>query len=78
MAKLLSLKLRDETFKEVEAILRHLNISRNSYINDAVALYNLTNKRKILKKQLEKESKLVRENSLKVLQEFEELEDGVQ
>jgi len=40
-----------------------------------VQFYNLVQKRKILSKQLKKESKLVREESMKMLAEFESLEN---
>jgi len=77
MAKVLSLKLRDDIFQEVEDILKNIKIPRNTYINEALAFYNLKNRKKILKKQLEVESRLVRQNSLEVLEEFEKLEDGI-
>ena len=37
--------------------------------------YNLLQKRKILSKQLQKESKLVQEESMKVLAEFEKIQN---
>lgn len=43
---------------------------RNRYINDAVQFYNLLQKRKIISRQLQKESRLVQEESMKVLAEF--------
>lgn len=69
--KTLSLKLDDKIFKEAEDITEKLNLARNRYINEAVNLYNLFNKRRLLKKQLLKESKLVRKDSMDVLAEFE-------
>ena len=76
--KMLSLKLRDPVFREVETIVRAIHVSRNAYINDALAIYNEWNKRKLLKAQLRKESKAVRQNSLDVLSEYEKLEDGLE
>lgn len=73
--KNLSLKMDDSVFKETEAILSKVRKNRNRYINEAVQFYNLVQKRKILSKQLKKESKLVREESMKVLAEFEGLEN---
>ncbi len=65
----------DSVFKETEGILSKVRKNRNRYINEAVQFYNLVQKRKILSKQLKKESKLVREESMKVLAEFEGLEN---
>ena len=77
MAKVLSLKLRDDIFREVEDIIHKIEKSRNAYINEALAFYNQENRKKILRKTLELESRLVRENSLGVLEEFEKLEDSI-
>ncbi|HEY5464162.1 MAG TPA: hypothetical protein VIJ95_12950 [Hanamia sp.] len=71
--KSLSLKLKDTVFEETENIISRINKPRNRYINEAIEFYNLLQKRKLLSKQLEKESNLVREESMKVLAEFEEL-----
>jgi len=38
-------------------------------------IYNLFNKRRILKKQLMKESRAVKDNSMEILSEFEKLID---
>lgn len=73
--KTLSLKLDDTIFDEAENITNQLNQSRNRYINEAVNLYNLFNKRQILKKKLLKESKLSKKDSMEVLREFEQLVD---
>ncbi len=71
--KTLSLKLDDDTFTEAERITSQLKLARNRYINEAVALYNRYNKRRLLKKQLVKESESTRSDSMKVLAEFEKL-----
>lgn len=73
--KTLSLKLDDEIFDEAEKITSKLKLPRNRYINDAVNLYNLFNKRQMLKKKLIKESKLTRKDSMIVLHEFEQFVD---
>lgn len=73
--KTLSLKLDDKIFKEAEDITTKLHLARNRYINEAVNLYNLFNKRRLLKKQLLKESKLGRKDSMEVLAEFEKFMD---
>lgn len=75
MTKALSLKLQDDIFNEVEKITSKTKIPRNAYINNALRLYNRLNHRKILKSQLIRESNLVKENSMEVLYNFEQLED---
>jgi hypothetical protein len=73
--KILSLKLDDEIFKETEDITGKLNIARNRYINEAVSIYNRVNNRRLLKKQLSKESALTSKDSMDILHEFELLLD---
>ena len=73
--KTLSLKLDDDIFEEAEEITSKLNLARNRYINEAVSIYNRVNKKRLLKKQLEKESLLTSKDSLDVLHEFEMLLD---
>ena len=73
--KNLSLKMDDKTFLETERILAKVRKNRNRYINEAVEFYNVLQKRRILSKQLQKESKLVRNESMKILEEFESLEN---
>lgn len=71
--KNLSLKMDDKIFSETEKITAKIKKNRNRYINEAVEFYNLIQKRKILTKQLQKESKLVQEESMKVLTGFEKI-----
>ncbi|MFA5815966.1 MAG: hypothetical protein WC865_10140 [Bacteroidales bacterium] len=73
--KILSLKLDEEIFTDMENILEQKDQSRNRYINEAVEYYNRMNRRRILTKQLAVESRLVAADSLEVLSEFENLED---
>lgn len=73
--KTLSLKLDDKIFDEAEEITSKLKLARNRYINEAVGIYNLFNKRRLLKKQLLKESRLTSKDAMEVLQEFEKLID---
>ncbi len=77
MSKALSLKLKDEIFKDVEQIIHEIDIPRNTYINDAIDFYNKLNRRKKLKRQLAAESELVSQNSLEILDEFEKLKDEI-
>jgi DNA-binding protein len=71
--KSLSLKMDDDIFSETEKITEKIQKNRNRYINEAVAFYNLLQKRRILSKQLQKESVNVQAESMKVLAEFEKL-----
>ena len=73
--KTLSLKLDNKTFEEAEEITSKLHLARNRYINEAVSIYNLYNKRRLLKKQLIKESKRTSSDSMEILAEFEKLID---
>ena len=73
--KTLSLKLDDGVFEETEEVIGAINKPRNRYINEALQYYNRIQKRKLLTKQLAFESKLVSEESMKVLSEFEELDE---
>ena len=74
--KNLSLKLDDDIFLETEKIISKVKKNRNRYINEAIELYNKLHKRRLLSRQLSKESKLVAKDSLEVLAEFEKINDG--
>jgi predicted transcriptional regulator len=74
--KILSLKLDDDIFDETEEITAKLRLARNRYINEAVNMYNLIQKRRLLKKSLAKESSLVAIESMEILREFDQLFDG--
>jgi hypothetical protein len=73
--KILSLKLKDDVFSEAEKVIEKIHISRNAYINQALAFYNKVNKRRLMRKQLEKESRITQAGSLEVLREMEKLND---
>ncbi len=73
--KTISLKLDDNIFKDTEDVLTKVKMSRNRYINEAVAYYNRLNKRTLISRKLAGESKLVKKESLSVLAEFESLHD---
>ena len=75
--KNLSLKLDDDIFQETEKIVTKVKKNRNRYINEAIAFYNRLHKRRLLSKQLSKESKMVSRDSLEVLTEFDRLNDAV-
>jgi len=73
--KTLSLKLDDSIFEDTDKLAKELKKPRNRYINEAVAFFNELKKKELIKTQLEYESKLVRKESMKILNEFESLED---
>jgi len=73
--KNLSLKLEDDIFQETEHIISKVKKNRNRYINDAIEFYNRLHKRRLLSEQLSKESKIVAQESMEVLAEFEKLFD---
>lgn len=75
--KSISSKLQGELLVETDAILEQLEQSRNKYINEALDFYNRYQRCKLIAAQLERESALVREDSLEVLEEFEALEDEI-
>ena len=70
--KTLSLKLDDHIFEETEEITSKMKLARNRYINEALKIFNLYNRKKILRQQLAQESKLVSKESMKILEEFEQ------
>ena len=72
--KTLSSKLDETVFSETEQVLQHVKKSRNRYINEALEFYNKIQKRKLIASKLEKESKLLRDESLLVLHEFETID----
>ena len=73
----LTLKLQEPVFAEAEKMAALLKKSRNTYFNEAVAFYNRYQKRQMLAKLLAEESKLVDEDSMEILKEFEALEDEI-
>lgn len=73
--KTLSLKLDDAVFLETEQVLMDLQKPRNRYINEALKFYNRLQKRNILARELKVESNLVGNESLIVLDEFENLRE---
>lgn len=71
--KTIELKMNDELFRETEKILSVIKIPRNNYINEAIVFYNKLQKRNILEQKLKIESELVRNESMSVLKDFEEI-----
>ncbi len=73
--KTLSLKLDDFVYQETEELLEKIKKPRNRYINEALHYYNRIQKKRIIEKLLQAESKMVGDESMRVLREFEKLED---
>ncbi len=77
MSKNLSLKLQDTIFEETEQVLRKVRRPRNAYINEAIHFYNKLVARRLLKNKLIRESNIVANDSIAVLEEFEKFEEGL-
>lgn len=74
--KSVALKLDDAVFAETEYLLKRIKKPRNRYINEALVCYNKMQKQELLAAQLEAESLMVAEESMKVLEEFDHIGDG--
>jgi predicted transcriptional regulator len=72
--KSISLKIDDDIFGETEEIRTRIRKPRNRYINEAIEYYNQMQRRNLLKDKLAKESELVREDSMQVLMDFEDMD----
>jgi len=72
--KTVSLKIDDLIFGETERILSRIKKPRNRYINEALEYYNRLQRRLIIEKKLQTESALVKNESMLVLAEFEEVD----
>ena len=73
--KTISLKIDDSIFEEIENIVSVIQKPRNRYINEAIDHYNKLQKRKIIEEQLKRESLIVKDDSMSVLKEFEDIEN---
>jgi hypothetical protein len=72
--KIISLKIDEDVFQDTENVLEQLKKPRNRYINEALEYYNRIQKRKFLAKSLKEESAMVAAESMKVLNEFENID----
>jgi len=72
--KTVSLKIDDSIFDETENILSRIKIPRNRYINEALEYYNKLQRRQILEKRLRSDSDLVKNDSIKILKDFEKID----
>ena len=73
--KNLSLKLDDKIYDETKSVLKEIKTSRNRYINEALTYYNRVQRKKNIAGKLRAESLMVQEESMKVLTEFENMEN---
>lgn len=74
--KVISLNLDETIFNETEKIVAVIKKSRNRYINEAIDFYNRYQQRVILERRLQMESENVREDSMNILNDFEEIDYG--
>ncbi|MBC7913416.1 MAG: hypothetical protein H7Y07_04765 [Pyrinomonadaceae bacterium] len=70
--KSILLKLDDKLFEETELSAKEEKASRSTYIKRALETYNTYLKNKKLKTQLENESLIIREESMKINEEISE------
>lgn len=73
--KTISLKIDDAIFGEIESIVSFIQKPRNRYINEALDYYNKLQRRQIIEENLKRESFIVKDDSMSVLKEFENIED---
>ncbi len=74
--KVISLNIDDVIFSETEKIVAMMKKPRNRYINEAIDFYNKHQKRAMIERKLQKESEIVREDSMNILNDFEEIDYG--
>lgn len=72
--KTVSLKIDYSVFAETEKILARIKKPRNRYINEAIEFYNKIQRKHFLEHKLEKESNIVKADSISVLKDFEEID----
>lgn len=74
--KVISLNLDEVIFSETEKIVAMMKKPRNRYLNEAIDFYNKHQQRVILERKLQYESEKVSENSMNILQDFEDIDYG--
>lgn len=74
--KSISLNVNEIIFSETEQIVSLMKKSRNRYINEAIDFYNKHQRRMMLEQKLQKESGIVKEDSLNILKDFEDMDYG--
>ncbi len=74
--KVISLNIDEIIFIETEKIVSMMKKTRNRYINEAIDFFNKHQRRLILERKLQKESGIVKEDSMNILRDFEEIDYG--
>ena len=74
--KVISLNIDEIIFNETEKIVAVMKKTRNRYINEAIDFCNKHQNRVMLERKLQKESEIVREDSMNILNDFEEIDYG--
>lgn len=74
--KNLTLKIEKNILEETDKILTKIKTPRDKYFNEAINSYNQFQLRQLLSEKLKHESEIVSENSMKILKEFEEIENS--
>lgn len=74
--KTISLSLEESIFNETEEIVKEMKKTRNRYLNEAIDFYNKHQQRVMLERKIQYESKVVRENSMNILNDFEDIDYG--
>ena len=74
--KVISLNIDEIIFSDTEKIVALMKKPRNRYINEAIDFYNKHQQRLMLEHKLQKESGIVKEESLNILRDFEEIDYG--
>jgi len=72
--KSISINIKEPVFEETEKLSSELKKSTENYINEAIEYYNIHQNRKLLAQKLKEESYLVKEESMNVLKDFEEID----
>lgn len=67
----INIQLPEEQIASTTALAKQLNMSRATYIRQAIESFNQQTKRKLLAEQFREASRKCREESLKVCREFE-------
>ena len=77
MTRLISLKIEEGELRKVDHSAQTVGVSRNAYINKALRFFNHLYERRLLAKELRRESEQVGQESSAVLREFETFQGEV-
>lgn len=73
--KAISLHLEDEIYIETEKLISDSKISRNKYINEAIAYYNQIKRKYILANKFKEASAIVSDSTIEIMNILEEIKD---